>query len=223
MLPVLDQQWDVTPKESVAIQRELLPRLVCADSGCDWRLVAGIDVGIKGDVARAAIAVLSFPQLELVDQSLAERPVSFPYVPGLLTFREAPVVLDALAKLESTPDVLIFDGQGYAHPRRMGIATHLGIVLDHPSVGCAKSRLVGHHDEPGEKRGDYALLHHGYKDQPEEVIGAVLRTRTRVKPVYVSIGHRMTLERSIELVLACGGGVRLPEPTRRAHRLASGV
>jgi deoxyribonuclease V len=144
-------------------------------------------------------------------------PVSFPYVPGLLAFREGPIVLAALERLAERPDVLIFDAQGLAHPRRMGLATHLGILLDVPSVGCAKSRLCGKETEPGEEKGSWTpLLDRG------EVIGAVVRTRSRVRPVYVSVGHRVDLETAVSLVLSCATKYRLPEPTRWAHRVAGG-
>jgi deoxyribonuclease V len=188
------------------------------DANDTFRTVAGIDVGIKGDIARAAVVVMTFPELQEVERICAELPMTMPYIPGLLSFRETPVILDALARMEHTPDVLIFDGQGYAHPRRMGIATHVGILLDHPTVGCAKSRLCGTHEEPGPERGSYTWLRH-----KEEIIGAVLRTRTRVRPVYVSVGHRIRLETVIDLILRCGAGYRLPEPTRWAHRVASGT
>lgn len=179
--------------------------------------MAGIDVGIKKDMARAAAAVLSYPALALLEVALAEAPVSFPYVPGLLTFREGPIVLAALARLQLEPDLLIFDGQGIAHPRRLGLAAHIGVLVDRPSIGCAKSRLWGKHQEPGPEKGDYALL---YDDQ--QVIGAVVRTRTGVKPVYVSVGHRIDLPRAIEYVLGCCTRFRLPETTRLAHRAAGG-
>ena len=149
--------------------------------------------------------------------ALAEEPVSFPYVPGLLTFREGPVVLAALARLRLEPDLLIFDGQGLAHPRRLGIAAHIGVLVDRSGIGCAKSRLWGKHQEPGSEKGDYALLRDG-----QEVIGAVVRTRTRVKPVYVSVGHRIDLAQAIEYVLGCCTRFRLPETTRLAHRAAGG-
>jgi len=179
--------------------------------------MAGIDVSIKKDMARAAVVVLGYPSLEPLDVALAEAPVSFPYIPGLLTFREGPVVLAALAHLRVEPDLLIFDGQGTAHPRRLGIAAHIGVLVDQPSIGCAKSRLWGKHKDPGPEKGDYALL---YDD--EQVIGAVVRTRTGVKPVYVSVGHRIELTRAIEYVLGCCKRFRLPETTRLAHRLAGG-
>jgi deoxyribonuclease V len=218
LLPVYQHVWDLTPREAVALQRELAHRLDLRDQPTEFSTVAGIDVGIKNDVARAAVVVLTLPDLCVVEQVCVERPVTFPYVPGLLSFREAPTILDALAHLQSVPDVLVFDGQGYAHPRRMGIATHVGILLDHPSIGCAKSCLCGTYAEPGLERGDYAWLQDG-----EEVIGAVVRTRARVKPVFVSAGHKISLERALRFVLRCTVGYRLPEPTRWAHHFASCV
>ena len=217
LVPSWCHPWDLTPKEGIALQREIAPSIDLNDHHTTFNTVAGIDVGLKAGVARAAVVVMGLPELEILEQARAERPVTFPYVPGLLSFREAPAILDALANLECVPDVLIFDGQGYAHPRRMGIATHVGILLDHPTIGCAKSRLCGTHDAPGLDRGSYTWLRDG-----EEIIGAVVRTRTRVKPVFVSGGHRVGLRTAIDVVLRCGAGYRLPEPTRWAHRLASG-
>lgn len=211
--------WDVSASEAIAIQRRLhrLIRQEWAPVAVEGQRVAGIDVGIKKDMARAAVVVLNYPALALLDVALAEAPVSFPYVPGLLTFREGPIVLAALARLQLEPDLLIFDGQGIAHPRRLGLAAHIGVLVDRPSIGCAKSRLWGKHQEPGPEKGDYALL---YDDQ--QVIGAVVRTRTGVKPVYVSVGHRIDLPRAIEYVLGCCTRFRLPETTRLAHRAAGG-
>ena len=214
---VLQHNWDLSPKEAIALQRELAQRIDTSDHVSSPTTVAGIDVGIKKGVVRAAVVVLTFPDLEAIESVCAERPVTFPYVPGLLSFREAPVILDALSRMKSVPDTLIFDGQGYAHPRRMGLATHVGILLDHPAIGCAKSRLCGTYEDPSPKRGSYAWL----RDEGQ-VIGAVVRTRSRVKPVFVSIGHKTRLENAINLVLRCGAGYRLPEPTRWAHRYASG-
>lgn len=211
----LAHPWNLTPREARALQGELASRV---DPHDDWGAldsVAGIDVSIKGDVARAAVAVLALPSLELVELQQAERRVEFPYVPGLLSFREAPVILEALAKLHRAPDVLMLDGQGYAHPRRLGIASHIGILLDHPSIGCAKSRLCGAYEEPGMERGAYSRLLDG-----AETIGAVLRTRARVKPVFVSIGHKVSLASALEIVQRCCTRYRFPEPTRQAHTLA---
>jgi len=211
-------EWNVSPAQAVVIQ-ERLRRLTRSEGDAATarvQRVAGIDVGIKNDVARAAVVVLSYPELALLDVALAEERVRFPYVPGLLTFREGPVVLAALARLRVEPDLLIFDGQGIAHPRRMGIATHIGLLLDRPSIGCAKSRLWGAHDEPGQQKGDWTPLYDG-----QEIIGAVLRTRTKVKPVYVSIGHKIDLSGAVQYVLGCCTRYRLPETTRLAHRAAS--
>jgi deoxyribonuclease V len=211
--------WDVSPKEVIAIQERLCPltRQEADRSTVEVQRVAGIDVSVKKGMSRAAVAVLSYPSLKPLDVALAEAPVSFPYVPGLLTFREGPVVLAALAQLRAEPDLLIFDGQGIAHPRRFGIAAHIGVLVDRPSIGCAKSRLWGRHQKPGPEKGDYALLYDG-----EQVIGAVVRTRTGVKPVYVSVGHKTSLTSAIQYVLGCCTRYRLPETTRLAHRLAGG-
>jgi deoxyribonuclease V len=213
----LSHRWDLSPKEAFAVQRNLALQVERQPRLGPVRHVAGIDVSVREDVARAAVVVLDFEGLAPVGYATATRPVTFPYVPGLLAFREGPVVLDALERLGTTPDLLVFDGQGLAHPRRLGIASHIGLLVNMPAIGCAKSRLCGQHDEPGAEPGDYApLLDQG------EVIGAVLRTRRGVKPVYVSIGHQVDLATSIQYVLACCRGYRLPETTRWAHRVAGG-
>jgi deoxyribonuclease V len=209
--------WDLSPQEAFEVQSDLAVRVERQPRMGPVRRVAGIDVSIRDDVARAAVVVLDFERLEPVDYAIATRPITFPYVPGLLAFREGPVVLDALERVATAPDLLIFDGQGLAHPRRLGIASHIGLMADMPAIGCAKSRLCGQHDEPGEEPGEYAPL-----VDKGEVIGAVLRTRRGVKPVYVSIGHRVDLATSIEYVVACCRGYRLPETTRWAHRVAGG-
>ncbi|MGD8398977.1 MAG: deoxyribonuclease V [Anaerolineae bacterium] len=178
--------------------------------------VAGVDVGFSDEIAQAAVIVLDAVDLAPVDCAVAKLKNSFPYIPGLLAFREGPSVLAALAKLTTRPDLLIFDGHGIAHPQRIGLAAHMGVILDHPCIGCAKSRLTGTHDEPGNAAGDWAPLRDG-----KEVIGAVLRTRVGVKPVYVSVGHRVDLAMAIEFVLRCTRGFKLPETTRWAHRVAS--
>ena len=169
-------------------------------------------MGIKNGRATAAVTVLRLPDLELVEVATAGRPVDFPYVPGLLSFREVPVVLAAAEKLKADPDVLLVDGQGYAHPRRLGLACHLGLLWDKPTVGCAKSRLIGTHDEPHEAAGSYTDL---VDDRAGgELIGAVLRTRDNVRPLYISSGHKIALPQALDVVLACSAGYRLPEPTR---------
>ena len=211
--------WDVTPKEAIAIQQRLRALVVTTDAFCPPHLVAGVDVGFEDNnrITRAAVAVLDFPSLELHEYAIARQPTRFPYIPGLLSFREVPAVLEALAKLTHLPDMLLCDGQGLAHPRRLGIACHLGLLTDIPSIGVAKTRLVGRHAEPGMDKGSWSPLCDG-----EETIGAVLRSRSGVKPLYISAGHRISLPSAIDMVLACLSRYRLPETTRWAHRLASG-
>lgn len=209
--------WNVSPAEAIRIQSRLRKRILCQRDVEDVCSVAGVDVGVKGDMARAAVVVLSYPDLQPLAQSVAEQPVPFPYVPGLLSFREMPSILSAFERLSTEPDLIIVDGQGIAHPRRLGIASHLGVWLDKPTIGCAKSRLWGRHKEPGMQRGAYAYLYDG-----EEVIGAALRTKDRTRVVYVSVGHRMDLRSAIEVVLRCCRGYRLPQMTRLAHQVAGG-
>ncbi|MBK9327558.1 MAG: deoxyribonuclease V [Hydrogenophilales bacterium] len=212
--------WNLTPAQAIDLQRRWAARVEAADRlPARIATVAGVDVGYEDAqrTTRAAVAVLSFPDLAPLEQVIARRPTTFPYVPGLLSFRELPAVLDALSQLSAMPDIILCDGQGRAHPRRFGIACHLGVLLDLPTIGVAKTRLVGRHLEPGPERGDWTpLLDHG------EEIGAVLRTRPGVKPLYISGGHRVCLRTAIELTLACLTRYRLPETTRAAHRLASG-
>jgi deoxyribonuclease V len=214
-------RWDLSPKEAVRIQRELSPRLVLAWDGREVASVAGVDVSVKGGRARAAIVVLRFPDLEPIEGATAEADVAFPYVPGLLTFREGPVILGAWERLRSKPDLLLFDGQGIAHPRRMGLAAHVGLWLNRPSVGVAKSRLYGVHEPPGPDRGDASDLYD--ERDPARIIGTVLRTRSGVKPVFVSPGHRIDAEHAVEFAFACCTRYRLPETTRWAHRVAGGA
>jgi deoxyribonuclease V len=209
--------WKVSRVEAGRIQGRLRQRVLVCPFHRDARNVAGVDVGVEGDRSRAAVVLLSYPDLAISEVVTAEMEVPFPYVPGLLAFREGPVVLAALERLVEWPDVLMFDAQGMAHPRRVGLAAHLGVLLDTPAVGCAKSRLCGTYVEPGEEKGNWTPLVDG-----KEVIGAVLRTRSRVRPVFVSVGHRVNLEAAITLVLGCCTGYRLPEPIRWAHRAAGG-
>ncbi|MFQ6059382.1 MAG: deoxyribonuclease V, partial [Anaerolineae bacterium] len=209
--------WNVSPEEAMAIQEALRGKVSTERDFEEVHTVAGVDVGFKGDLARAAVVVLSYPGLEPLDQSVAEVRCQFPYIPGLLAFREAPAVLAALEKMTTEPDLFIFDAQGLAHPRRMGLATHVGVLINRPSIGCAKSRLCGDHAEPPAEVGSYTYLYDG-----EEIIGAVVRTRTGVSPLYVSIGHRIDLKTAIAYVLGCCRGYRLPETTRYAHRVAGG-
>lgn len=214
---VSPHRWDVSPPEAMEIQEQLRSRVSTKRGFSQVNTVAGVDVAVKDDVAKAAVVVLSYPELVPLDYSLAELPVEFPYIPGLLAFREGPAVLAALEKLTTEPDLFIFDAQGLAHPRRMGLATHLGVIIDKPSIGCAKSRLCGYHYEPGPNRGSHTHLYDG-----DEIIGAVVRTQTGVAPLYVSIGHKVDLPTAIEYVLSCCIKHRLPETTRYAHRIAGG-
>ncbi len=219
LTPVFDHPWDLTPRAARELQEQLRGRVETVDRLGEVRLVAGIDVGFEANntVTRAAVAVLSYPELTLVEQAIARRPTSFPYVPGLLSFREIPAVLDALAKIQARPDLLLCDGQGIAHPRRLGIACHLGILCDVPAIGVAKSRLVGEFGNLPDQRGAWVPL----RDKGE-IIGAVLRTRRGVRPLYISPGHRIGLTTALSYVLACTPRYRLPETTRWAHHLASG-
>jgi deoxyribonuclease V len=211
--------WNLTPTQAIALQRRLAAQVVRRDEAGVVRLVAGVDVGFEqeGRVARAAVAVLELPGLALVGHAICREPTRFPYVPGLLSFREVPVVLAAVRRLRVRPDVILCDGQGIAHPRRCGLASHLGLVTGLPTVGVAKTRLVGEHGVPGRAKGAWVPL-----VDDGETIGAVLRTREGVAPLYVSIGHRVSLARARALVMACLTRYRLPETTRWAHRLASG-
>lgn len=210
--------WDVTLEEAAAIQRELQEEVIRDDHLGQLSFVAGVDVGFEaGQVARAAVAVLTFPDLTLHEQAIARLPVSIPYVPGYLSFREVPVVLAALEQLATLPDVLLCDGQGLAHPRRFGLACHLGVLTGLPAIGVAKTRFIGTHEPLPEEKGAWQpLVDRG------EVVGAALRSRTGTRPLYVSIGHKVTLPRVIDVVLQCTPRYRLPETTRWAHRLASG-
>ncbi len=222
-MPVLDlhhaHPWDLQPQEAIHLQQSLrsLVRFEPLNLA-SVRHVAGVDVGFpQPETARAAIAVLSFPELRLVERATVETPLAFPYIPGLLSFREIPAVLMAIEKLSLLPEVFVVDGQGLAHPRRFGIACHLGVLLDLPTIGCAKSILVGRYASLAEPVGSTADLLDG-----QEVLGAAVRTRQWVKPVFVSVGHRVDLVSAVELALKCGRGYRLPEPTRLADKLSKG-
>jgi deoxyribonuclease V len=210
--------FGLTPAEARGLQGELASR-VEAGPGLELgsvRYVAGADVSTEGDRAYATVAVLDFPGLSVVEVEGFEARLEFPYVPGLLAFREIPSVIGALRKIETAVDVVILDAQGLAHPRRMGLASHIGLFLDVPTVGCAKSLLVGAHEEPGLEKGSVAdLVHRG------EVVGRVVRTREGVSPVYVSVGNAIDLDSATALVLACCTKYRLPEPTRQAHNAAN--
>jgi len=211
--------WEVTPAEAIALQRRLAAEVVGEDAFPEIHRVAGVDCGFEQDgaVTRAAVAVLDFPSLQMIDRAVARVPTTFPYIPGLLSFREIPAVLAALHLLTRLPDLLLVDGQGYAHPRRCGIACHLGVITDLAAIGVAKTRLCGVHGPVPPQRGSYVPLSDG-ADQ----IGVVMRSRSNVAPIFVSIGHRVSLTTAVDLVGRCITRYRLPETTRWAHRLASG-
>ncbi len=214
--------WDLSCREAIGLQQKLRERLILDDRSIPPSLqtIAGADVSYARGSDRffAAVVVLAYPSLELLEEASAEDRSSFPYVPGLLSFREGPVVLKAFRRLRRNPDAILFDGQGIAHPRGFGLASHLGLFLDLPAIGCAKTRLCGIHGEVGMEKGNRAdLLADG------ALVGTVLRTRDRVKPVYVSQGHRIGLERAVGIVLSCCRGYRLPEPVRQAHRAVNRI
>ncbi|HEY0429199.1 MAG TPA: deoxyribonuclease V [Pyrinomonadaceae bacterium] len=211
--------WNLSPREAIELQKQLAFEVIRTDEfERPIKTVAGIDLGYdaKNDTSRAVCVVLSFPELELIETSESLLPIQFPYVPGLLSFRETPVAIKALEKLTIAPDLILCDGQGLAHPRRFGIACHIGLIADTPAIRVAKSLLVGKYESLGEERGSVAPLIH-----KNEHIGAALRTKNKVQPVYVSIGHRISLESAVEYVLQCAPKYRLPETTRLADKLAS--
>lgn len=210
--------WNLEPAAARALQSELAGRVELQDRFGDVRHIGGVDVGFEeqGRITRAALVVLSWPALEVVERQLARVPTSFPYVPGLLSFREIPAILQAYEQLAREPDLLMCDGQGIAHPRRLGIASHLGIWLDLPTIGVAKKRLTGRHDEVADIKGAIVPLLDG-----RTRVGTVLRSRVGVKPLYISPGHRISHDSAVTWVTQCLTRYRLPEPTRQAHRLAS--
>lgn len=204
------------PREAFREQRRLAAQVVREDRLGDVRLVAGVDVSAgRAEIARAGIVVLSYPQLDVVERAVAARPIDFPYVPGLLSVREIPAILDVWQRIERTPDLVLVDGQGIAHPRRLGIAAHFGLVAGLPTIGCAKSRLVGSYDEPGPRPGDRSPLR-----DDGETIGMVVRTKKGANPLFISVGHNVGLDTAVEWVLRLTRGYRLPEPTRWAHNVA---
>ncbi len=209
--------WNLTPQAAIALQKRLATQIIAGPPlALDRvRLVAGVDVGVKDNISQAAVIVVTFPELALVETVTVAQPTPFPYIPGLLTFREGPVLEEAFKRLQAEPDVFLFDGMGIMHPRRLGIAAHMGLWLDRPTVGCGKTHFVGTYSAPDNTRGARSpVQHHG------ELIGVVLRTRVGVKPVYISSGHRIDLDSAVALTLACTPRYRLPEPIRMAHRAA---
>jgi deoxyribonuclease V len=213
--------WTVNPKEAIALQRRLAKEVLLQGGTDAVRIVAGADVATYRDSSKgyAGVVVMTFPELTVVEEKGAEVELSFPYIPGLLAFREVPVLLEAFAKIENEPDLILVDGQGIAHPRKLGIASHLGLILNKPTIGCAKSRLYGRHENPAPRKGSFSNLY----DEAGGLIGAVVRTKDRTAPIYVSIGHRMDLPTAIRYTLECSKGYRVPEPTRRAHLYVGGL
>jgi deoxyribonuclease V len=209
-------EWDLSCAEARQLQLQLAQRVLFAAMKKRPKIIAGLDCAFSknGKQIFASAVVIDLSDFSIIETTTAVRKVDFPYIPGLLSFREAPACIDAIEKLKSTPDCLIVDGQGIAHPRRLGIASHIGLLIDKPSIGCAKSRLTGTFDEPGNKKGSFSPL-----VDSDEKIGVVLRTRTDVKPVFVSVGHKCTLDDAISVVLQCTTRYRLPEPSRLAHQL----
>ena len=210
--------WNLTPEEAMALQKRLAGNIERKDRIGPVRNIAGVDIGFEegGEMTRAAVVVLSWPTLVPVEQVVHREPTRMSYVPGLLSFRETPAALAAFDRLTNRPELVMVDGQGIAHPRRLGVASHLGLWLDLPTIGVAKSRLCGTHGEVPEAKGEWTPLRHR-----GETIGAVLRSRLGVKPLYVSLGHRLSLATSLDWVVRCLGRTKLPEPTRLADRLAS--
>lgn len=216
-LPVnYHHKWDVTPQEATAIQMSLASKVSLQPQIGAVKKVAGIDMSAK-DVARAAVVILSYPELEVLEVQRAEKPLDFPYVPGLLSFREGPAILAAFDKVKEWPDLAFFDGQGLAHPRKIGIASHIGVLLDLPSIGVAKSPLAVRGPEPGAEPGSWTE----WRNRRGEVLAAAVRTKLRTNPLYVSPGHKIDLPTAVEYVLASCRGYRLPEPTRQAHNNAA--
>lgn len=209
--------WDLTPKEAIALQTSLADQLI-DNTPLDLsniQTVAGVDVSVKKGVSQAAVVVISYPDMQAIETVRAAQPTSYPYIPGLLTFREGPVLEEAFAKLTTEPDVFLFDGMGQIHPRKMGIAAHMGLWLDKPTIGCGKTHFIGDYDDPAIEKGAYTAL--TYKG---DQLGVVLRTRTKVKPVYISVGHRADLATAIDFVLSVTPKYRLPRPIRLAHNAA---
>jgi len=208
--------WKVTYVRAREIQNKLRPKLILHDKDLPDRIktIAGADISYSrnSNIFFAVVVILDFPTMEIIEQASFSEAVDFPYIPGLLTFREGPTLLKAFRKLSTSPDVIIFDGHGISHPRGIGLASHMGLFLSIPSIGCAKTRLVGTYNEAGSEPGDYSPLLYN-----DEIKGAVLRTKKNVTPVFVSQGHKIELERAIDITLSSCRGYRLPEPTRKAH------
>lgn len=211
-------EWDLSVEEAKSVQRLLANQISLKNQFSKIRFIAGADISIDTNTGEgiAGIIVYTFPELETVEKKHARKKITYPYIPGLLSFRESPILLEAVKKIETEPDLFIFDGQGIAHPRTLGIATHMGLLLDKPTIGCAKSRLFGKYEEPNRKAGSISPLMNGNRE-----IGAVVRTRENVKPVFVSPGHKIDLESSVRIILQCCDGLRIPKPTREADHFVN--
>ena len=210
-------QWNLSAKDAIALQNELADQVIY-DVPLDLSIVnfvAGVDVSVKNDISQAAVVVLTYPELEVVETALEAQPTPFPYVPGLLSFREGPALVEAFRKLQHEPDVFFFDGMGRIHPRRIGIASHMGLWLERPTLGCGKTHFIGDYTQPGIEKGEYSDL-----TDKGDLLGVVLRTRRNVKPVYISPGHLIDLDSARQLALKCTPKYRLPEPIRQAHNAA---
>ncbi len=219
-IPKMEHRWNVSIPEATQIQKSLRDDIRLTPLTRQPRTVAGADISFErfSDLFHAAIVVFSYPELDVIERATATLRVRFPYVPGYLSFREVPALVKAYDKLKIKPDVIMLDGQGIAHPRRLGVASHVGLALDTPTIGCAKSRLYGVGKDPASRKGSVSRI----RDPKDgDVIGAYVRTKDSVKPVIISPGHRITLEESIDIALTCVRSHRIPEPTRLAHNLAN--
>jgi len=206
--------WKVGVKEAIKIQQDLRRRVILKNTVYSLRLIAGVDVGFFDNRAKAVVCVFGYPELKLIELKTAYKDIDFPYLPGLLSFREGPVILAAFKKIKNIPDVILFDGQGICHPRRIGLASHLGLILDTAAIGCTKNIFFGRFDMPKEKRASFSYI---YDKENKEILGVALRTRSKVKPIFISPGFKINLEKSKEIVLKLCKGFRIPEPLRIAH------
>lgn len=216
--------WNLSPRDAIDLQEKLASQIRLEEESTEIRTVAGADMSIdtRAGTGFAGVIVFEFPSLKEIERVSASAPLTFPYIPGLLSFREGPILLKAFEKLKTTPDVILFDGQGIAHPRRLGIASHMGLLLDRPTIGCGKSLLCGTYQEPGPEKGAMAPLIVTGESGPETV-GTILRTRDRVNPIFVSPGHRMSHRKAVEIVLQCLDGYRIPKPTRLADQFVVSI
>ena len=211
--------WELSPRQAAQLQTHLAGKVKTVPRRRPPKIVAGADIGFSQDssVAFAGVVLLAFPSLRVVGRFVHEGEIKFPYVPGLLSFREAPILLQLFGKIDPAPDLIFFDGHGLAHPRRLGLASHLGLFLNRSTIGCAKSKLVGVYDEPKDAKGAFTDL----LDSQNRVMGAVVRSRRGCKPIFISVGHKVCLSQAVEWSLQCASRYRIPEPTRLAHNLVT--